>query len=577
MQTTVPESVATEPPSAVPASATTSIEQALARTLVYLQGEQQAGTHWAGRLSSSALATAIATVALRLVDAPRFHDAIVRGRQWLLATQLADGGWGDAVTDASNLNATSLALASLIFTQPEVGHAADECEALARARARMDALGGLEAVGDPHRCTLSGPCRTVAALAGLLDWQHIKHLRPEVILVPAPLRRTISTTFPAYLSIATLHSVKAPHPLNALPSYPRARETAMRWLQQTQGSNGSFEESAFLTSVIIACWTAAGFGDLSWLAPAVRFVVASQREDGGWPIDRDLETFDTDLTVFAFSETAGPVPNGAAVRDWLLARQFEDVCFPTGAIPGGWAWAMPAGWPDTDDTAYTVLALRKLDVPAYAPAIQRGVHWLEHMQNANGAWPTFVRNSHMPFDHDCPYITGHALSALQAAGRLRERPLILRRALRYLARVQRYDGSFASIWFREAIAGTASVLEALADCGLLHTPMAAAARDFLLRSQNDDGGWAGLRLQQQSTAEETAWALLALLRCPPDETITRAVRRGIRWLIAHQRADGTWAETPIGLYYSAMWYADSYYAITLPAQALARARSRDVD
>jgi squalene-hopene/tetraprenyl-beta-curcumene cyclase len=163
------------------------------------------------------------------------------------------------------------------------------------------------------------------------------------------------------------------------------------------------------------------------------------------------------------------------------------------------------------------------------------------------------------------------LCALHAAGRLAQKPRILERALAYLTRVQRYDGSFASIWFREATAGTASVLEALADLELLHTPMAAKARDYLLRAQNDDGGWAGLRMQA-STAEETAWAMMALLRCAADERAHHAVARGVDWLVEHQRDDGTWAEWPLGLYYSAMWYSDSQYAVALPVQALARAR-----
>ncbi|MCA1600038.1 MAG: hypothetical protein LC769_13705, partial [Chloroflexi bacterium] len=304
-------------------------------------------------------------------------------------------------------------------------------------------------------------------------------------------------------------------------------------------------------------------------------LLRNQNDDGGWPIDRDLETFDTDMAVFAFAEAGLPIPRADLIRDWLLARQFRMVCFPTGAKPGGWAWAMPAGWPDADDTAFTILALRALGVPPSSPALQRGADWLEGMQNADGSWPTFIRNSRIPYDHDCPYILGHVLSALHSVGRLREKPAILSRALAYLARAQRYDGSFASTWFREATAGTAAALDALADCGLVHTPVAVRARDALLRNQNDDGGWAGIR-RQESTAEETAWAVLALLRCPEDEdeAVTWSWRRGVAWLTAHQQPDGTWTPAPIGLYYSAMWYSDSSYATTLPMRALARAKGR---
>ena len=571
MRNVVTESVQTDTPS----DAAASLKRALEGAMSYLRREQRDGSHWVGELSSSALATSMSIVGLQLVDAASHAEVIGRGRRWLLETQLDDGGWGDAMVDPANINATSLTIGALVFTMPAVPEPG-MLDALRRAKERLTLFGGWAAVGDPDRCTLSGPCRTVAALAGLMDWRQIKRLRPEVILLPAPVRRTISTTFPAYLSIATLHSTMAADPRNALPTYQWVRQMCIEWLARTQGANGSFEESAFLSSVIIACWTAAGFGSLPWLADAVRFVLASQRADGGWPIDRDLETFDTDLTTFAFMEAGEPEPNAEAVRDWLLARQFEEPCFPTGAQPGGWAWAMPAGWPDADDTSYTLLALRKLGVPAESAAIQRGAHWLEEMQNRDGSWSTFVRNSRMPFDHDCPYITGHVLVALQAAGRLQQKPRILERALAYLAKAQRYDGSFASIWFREATAGTASVIDALAACGLLGTPMAEDAQEYLLRAQNDDGGWAGLRMQA-STAEETAWALLALLRFPPDETLRRAVRRGVAWLAEHQRADRTWAPAPIGLYYSAMWYSDSYYAVALPAQALARARACHVE
>ncbi|HZS92225.1 MAG TPA: prenyltransferase/squalene oxidase repeat-containing protein [Chloroflexota bacterium] len=547
-----------------------AVQRCLDAALAYLHREQQEGTHWAGTLSSSALATAICLVALHVLDQARYREPIRRGRRWLFATQHDDGGWGDAVVDPSNINATSLALGALTFTMDANG-GADERDALRRARACLERFGGFAAVGDPARCTLSGPCRTVAALAGLMQWRRIKRLRPEVILLPRRLRRTISTTFPAYLSIATLHSAMAPHPLNWLPTYGLARSRATAWLRQAQGPDGSFEESAFLSAVIVACLVAAGRRDLPWLSGAAGFILKSQRDDGSWPIDRDLETFDTAMTVQALDEAGVPVPHGDRVRAWLLARQFDRTCFPTGARPGGWAWAMPSGWPECDDTAYTILALRALGVAPSARPIRRGAQWLEEMQNADGSWSTFVRNSSMPFDHDCPYITGHVLCALQAAGRLSPGSVVLGRALAYIARAQRYDGSFASIWFRQATAGTASVLEALAACGLLHTPLAQRARDALLRGQNDDGGWAGLR-GQDSTAEETSWALLALMRWPPDGVLRRAVERGVAWLTARQQPDGTWVPAPIGLYYSAMWYSDSYFAVTLPVQALARAK-----
>ncbi len=542
---------------------------ALDRATDALGRQQRDDGSWAGRLSSSALATAMSIVALHIVDRAAYREPIARGRDWLIMTQANDGGWGDAVVDASNINATSLGLGSLTLARHGENEAAPAIE---RASACLeDRFGGLEAVGDPRRCTLSGPCRTVAALAGLMDWRRIKRLRPEIGLLPARLRRTISTTFPAYLSIATLHAARAPHPLNWSPTYSVATRRAVAWLARAQGPNGSFEESAFLTSVILACLTAAGRGDLPWLRAALTFVLDGQRADGSWPIDRDLETFDTDLAVLAFNETGTEVPGGDRVRAWLLARQCQEACFPTSAPAGGWAWAAPGGWPDADDTAYTLLALRRLGEPETSGAIQRGSDWLSRLQGRDGAWSTFVRGSRMPFDHDCPYITAHALSALHACGRLTSEPAMLSRALTYLGRAQRVDGSFASIWFREATVGTAAVLEALADVGLSATSLAGAARRSLLAGQNRDGGWGGRR-GQASTAEETAWAVLGLLRGPVAPAEQAAAGRGLDWLTTEQQVDGTWRATPIGLYYSAMWYSDSQYALALPMRALGLGR-----
>src|SRR5437868_10098737 len=107
----------------------------LDRTAAYLHEQQRSGDHWVGTLSSSALATAISIVALQVVDGARYRAHIACGHRWLLQTQADDGGWGDAVVDASNINATSLALAALTFTATPETRAADQ-RALDRAHAR---------------------------------------------------------------------------------------------------------------------------------------------------------------------------------------------------------------------------------------------------------------------------------------------------------------------------------------------------------------------------------------------------------------------------------------------------------
>ncbi len=71
-----------------------------------------------------------------------------------------------------------------------------------------------------------------------------------------------------------------------------------------------------------------------------------------------------------------------------------------------------------------------------------------------------------------------------------------------------------------------------------------------------------------SSAEETAWALHALLARDPTFN-AGAARRAVAWLLDAQRPDGTWTPAVLGLYYSTLWYSDSMYAVALPLQALA--------
>src|SRR5206468_228552 len=116
--------------------------------------------YWVGQLSSSPLATAMAALALHLRDRRTHDERVRRAVAWLLERQRPDGGWGDALDDPSTINTTSLCIAVLTLLAPT---SPGVPAALQRAGEVLDTWGGYEAVGDPGRCTLSGPCRTAAA------------------------------------------------------------------------------------------------------------------------------------------------------------------------------------------------------------------------------------------------------------------------------------------------------------------------------------------------------------------------------------------------------------------------------
>src|SRR5256886_7656299 len=85
----------------------------------------------------------------------------------------------------------------------------------------------------------------------------------------------------------------------------------------------------------------------------VEFLVASVRPDGSWPIDTNLATWVTTLSVNALA-AAGDLEALDRKDDllaWLLAQQYRERHPYTGADPGAWAWTpLPVGVPDADDT-----------------------------------------------------------------------------------------------------------------------------------------------------------------------------------------------------------------------------------
>ena len=76
-----------------------------------LLSARNAQGHWSGELSSSALSTAVAVNALRIVqrETGADHQALFEsGLNWLANNANDDGGWGDTVKSLSNISTTTL-------------------------------------------------------------------------------------------------------------------------------------------------------------------------------------------------------------------------------------------------------------------------------------------------------------------------------------------------------------------------------------------------------------------------------------------------------------------------------------
>ena len=206
----------------------TRVEEALEHGFRRLEDRRRPDS-WIGELSSSALSTAMCSLALHLRPEAAPRSAVDDGLSWLAETQHGDGGWGDAIVDPSNMNATSITTAVLHYCGPE------EFGRKVRAgREWVERAGGFPVLNDPRKTSMSGPGRTVYALAGLYDWREIRKLPTEVAMLPMRIRRTVSITFSSILSLSVLQDHFAPVPWWRRAVRRRAVEEAVQWLRQAQ-------------------------------------------------------------------------------------------------------------------------------------------------------------------------------------------------------------------------------------------------------------------------------------------------------------------------------------------------------
>ncbi len=342
-----------------------------------------------------------------------------------------------------------------------------------------------------------------------------------------------------------------------------------------------------------------------------RLVTAKKAVDGLLVV-RDDEAYcqpcwspvwDTGLAALALMEAKNERESPAMEKaaDWLLEREIKDV-------KGDWSWQNPSlppgGWafqyrndhyPDVDDTALVAMALDRMNDPRARAAIQRSEAWIIGMQSKNGGWGAFdIDNdkyylNNIPFaDHgallDPPTadVSGRCLAMLAQLGYKKSHPAVAR-AIGYLKKEQEADGSWFGRWGTNYIYGTWSVLTALNAVGEdPQQPYIRKAVAWLRARQRPDGGWGEdgatywkeRRAEvKESTASQTAWAILALMAA--GEVEDPAVARGVDYLAKAPREGLRWKEewyTAVG--FPRVFYLRYHgYAAYFPLWALARYRN----
>ncbi|HKF31045.1 MAG TPA: squalene--hopene cyclase [Jatrophihabitantaceae bacterium] len=342
-------------------------------------------------------------------------------------------------------------------------------------------------------------------------------------------------------------------------------------------------------------------------------IVAGLRAiDGFTNYDGDLRwmeacqspVWDTCLAVTALLDAGAKPADPAVVRaaQWTLGEEItvtgDWAVRRPGLAPGGWAFEFANdNYPDIDDTAEVVIALNRVGdgtVPGIDAAMERGIAWTVGMQSKDGGWAAFDADNvskligKLPFcdfgaviDPPSADVTAHVVEMLAHVGRA-DTPAS-RRGITWLLDNQERDGSWFGRWGANYIYGTGAVVPALVAAGISKdAPAIRRAVRWLEQHQNADGGW-GEDLRSyvdpawsgrgDSTASQTAWALLALLAAE-EQSLT--VTRGVEYLVRTQREDGGWDED---LYTGTGFPGDFYinyemYRLLFPISALGRYLAR---
>lgn len=582
--------------------------------------------HWVGELATSALSTATAISALALVERHGAMDAksgryqnelveielselIVHGIEWLADHQNEDGGWGDTDKSYSNISTTMLAVAAFHLTGVPCKHA----DLLERAEAYIEQQGGVHGLKKRYGRdkTFAVPILSNCAMAGIVSWRRVSALPFELACFPQSFYRflrmpVVSYAIPALVAIGQARYFHQP-PWNPITRLVRKCSVAksLKVLEQMQPASGGYLEAIPLTSFVLMSLASTGNVDHPIAQRAFDFLLSTIRPDGSWPIDTNLATWNTTLSLNALAGGGEDIAEQASL-DWLLDCQHREVHPFTGAEPGGWGWSDLSGAvPDADDTPGALLALAEWtrsrscserDQARIKEAATAGVRWLLDLQNSDGGWPTFCRGwGKLPFDRSGSDLTAHALRALDAWRKhldgdelLSRYDIAFEKGLQYLTRTQRADGSWVPLWFgnqdvteeENPVYGTAKVLMAYRDLGLLETDAARQGLDWLQSNQNRDGGWGGGASVENrmgngisSSVEETALAVEALLGTD-NQSLQPTVRKGLRWLVEAVENDRHSETSPIGFYFAKLWYHEKLYPLIFTVAALGRAVTR---
>ena len=589
------------------------IAQAISRAQENLLQQQRSDGHWCGELMVDSTLCSDYVLFMHWcgdVD-PQLQQRCVRH---IVRRQLPDGGWNIYYGGPSEVNASVKAY----FALKLAGCSAD-APFMREARANIMRLGGI-----PQMNTFS---KLYLALLGQFPWKYLPTIPVEMVLLPSwapfhiykmsswsramlmplsiishfkptrvlPGEKQLHELYPLGTEQTDLRlprsepfwtwrnfflrvddTLKFLHPLRLRPMRRRALEEAERWMLERigEGSDGLATVFPAMLNCLIAL-RALGYSKKNPV------YVKAEKDFAGLFVD-DSEDFriqpcfspvwDTAINIIALAESGASAEHPALQKaaEWLVKREVR--------MRGDWTVNNPhpeaSGWafeydnvyyPDTDDTAMVLMALRLVrpqDRHSLDELFSRAIGWQLSFQCKDGGWAAFDKNVTTQWLEDVPFADHNAIldptcsdltaRTLELFGYIDFDPNhpSVRNALKYLIETQEDDGSWYGRWGVNYTYGTWQVLRGLRAIGQDMTQdWILRGRDWLESCQNDDGGWGetcatyenpATKGIGESTASQTAWAVMGICAC--GDLDRPSIQRGLRYLLSSQQSDGSWEE-----------------------------------
>jgi squalene-hopene/tetraprenyl-beta-curcumene cyclase len=614
-------------------------QSTLERARELLLSLQSDGGWWKGELETNVTMDA-EDLMLRQFLGVRTDEATEESARWIRSQQCDDGSWANFYGGPGDLSTTIEAYVGLRLAGDEIYQ-----PHMQRAAAFVREAGGLENARVFTHIWL--------ALFGFWSWHDLPAIPPEAVLLPPSIPLNIydfgcwaRQTLVALTVVASYRPVRpldfGVEELRSGVAVPAPKKTLRNWSGRFQILDSWLWRYERIAERGIVRRT---LRELA-LSRAERWIVRRQEADGSWggiqppwvysilalhlrgyplnhpvmeaalvgldqfTIRRDGMRFleacqspvwDTALAVIALAD-AGVAPDSPALiaaAQWLLGEEVRsrgDWAVRRPDLPeGGWAFEFANdNYPDVDDTAEVVLALRRvtgLDPPSLEAAVDRALSWSVGMTSSEGAWGAFDVDNQRDLLYELPFcdfgavidppsadVTAHMVEMLASESDAPRE--VIERGLAWLRAQQEDDGSWFGRWGVNYVYGIGAVVPALVAGGVARSdPAIQDALEFLFSHQNPDGGWGedirsyddqSLAGVGASTASQTAWALLALIAA--GEADHEAAHRGVAFLVTTQREDGNWDEPYFtGTGFPGDFYLNYHlYRLVFPVSALGR-------